>query len=81
VSDSIDSSHFSFYFSLAFYTVVTVLFDTFVVRIFLVPALFSLAPEWNWWPGSLWTTPTSALPQMHTQTDEMDSLVSETDDL
>jgi uncharacterized membrane protein YdfJ with MMPL/SSD domain len=36
---------------LAFYTVATVLFDTFVVRIFLVPALFGLKPEWNWWPG------------------------------
>ena len=37
---------------LAFYTVITVLFDTFVVRIFLVPALFSVKAEWNWWPGS-----------------------------
>ena len=37
---------------LGYYIVSTVLFDTFIVRIFLVPALFSLGSEWNWWPGS-----------------------------
>ncbi len=38
---------------LAFYSVGTVMFDTFVVRIFLVPALFGIKPEWNWWPGNV----------------------------
>lgn len=38
---------------LSFYLVFSVLYDTFVIRIFLVPALFSILPEWTWWPGSL----------------------------
>lgn len=36
---------------LSLYLVSCVLFDTFVVRPLLVPALFSLAAETNWWPG------------------------------
>lgn len=35
---------------LAFYLVFATLFDTFVVRTFLVPALMSLAGELCWWP-------------------------------
>jgi uncharacterized membrane protein YdfJ with MMPL/SSD domain len=57
-----------------------VLFDTFVVRIFLVPALFSVKAEWNWWPGSLFAS-ASTLPQASAQTEELSSLVSDTDDL
>ena len=41
---------------LSFYTVFAVLFDTFIVRCFLVPSLFSILPELNWWPGSLWSS-------------------------
>jgi len=38
---------------LAFYLVFAVLFDTFIVRTTLVPALMSLLYEANWWPGSV----------------------------
>ena len=31
----------------------TALIDTFVVRLFLVPALMFCAVDWNWWPGRL----------------------------
>lgn len=37
---------------LSLYLVSSVLYDTFVVRPLLVPALFSLAAATNWWPGS-----------------------------
>merc|ERR1719254_303167 len=30
--------------------ITSVLFDTFVVRTILVPALMLIAEEWNWWP-------------------------------
>ena len=36
---------------LAVYLVFAVLFDTFVVRPFAVPALMSLLGETNWWPS------------------------------
>ena len=35
---------------LSFYLFVSVLFDTFVVRTLLVPAIMFLLGEWNWWP-------------------------------
>eukprot|EP01060_Flectonema_neradi_P041215 TRINITY_DN970_c0_g1_i1.p1 TRINITY_DN970_c0_g1~~TRINITY_DN970_c0_g1_i1.p1 ORF type:complete len:887 (+),score=139.08 TRINITY_DN970_c0_g1_i1:40-2661(+) len=38
---------------MGFYLVFSVLFDTFVVRSILVPALMSLLGEWNWWPAPL----------------------------
>merc|ERR1712154_569160 len=31
---------------------IAVLFDTFVVRTIMVPAIMNLAGEWNWWPGN-----------------------------
>lgn len=37
---------------LSSFLVFAVLYDTFVVRIVLVPALFSIGAHWNWWPGS-----------------------------
>lgn len=33
--------------------VISVLFDTFVVRTVLVPALMLIAAEWNWWPREM----------------------------
>jgi hypothetical protein len=33
--------------------VTSVLFDTFVVRTVLVPALMLIAEEWNWWPRTM----------------------------
>jgi putative drug exporter of the RND superfamily len=44
---------------LSFYLVFAVLFDTFVVRPLLAPALFSLAADTNWWPGDRWMTRSS----------------------
>eukprot|EP01064_Diplonema_japonicum_P034996 TRINITY_DN7417_c0_g1_i1.p1 TRINITY_DN7417_c0_g1~~TRINITY_DN7417_c0_g1_i1.p1 ORF type:complete len:918 (+),score=137.07 TRINITY_DN7417_c0_g1_i1:84-2756(+) len=38
---------------MGFYLVFSVLFDTFVVRSVLVPALMSLIGKYNWWPGPL----------------------------
>lgn len=38
---------------LAFYLVCAVLFDTFIVRSILVPALMSLLKDWNWFPSKL----------------------------
>lgn len=38
---------------LAFYLVVAVLLDTFIVRTLLVPALVSALGSWNWWPRSV----------------------------
>eukprot|EP00759_Apiculatamorpha_spiralis_P045224 PhF_6_TR42106/c0_g1_i1/m.63571/K06994/K06994; putative drug exporter of the RND superfamily len=35
---------------LGFFMVFSVLFDTFLVRTCLVPALMSLCGRWNWWP-------------------------------
>ena len=32
---------------------VTGIIDTFIVRLFLVPALMFCAVDWNWWPGRL----------------------------
>lgn len=40
---------------LSAFLVLAVLYDTFVVRILLVPALFSIGAQWNWWPGSQFT--------------------------
>eukprot|EP00164_Ancoracysta_twista_P000151 GFYU01000222.1.p1 GENE.GFYU01000222.1~~GFYU01000222.1.p1 ORF type:complete len:843 (+),score=247.73 GFYU01000222.1:254-2782(+) len=37
----------------AFFLVVSVLLDTFIVRTILVPALMSLAGKWNWWPRKI----------------------------
>eukprot|EP00760_Papus_ankaliazontas_P017043 PhM_4_TR17011/c0_g1_i2/m.68989/K06994/K06994; putative drug exporter of the RND superfamily len=36
---------------LGFMMVTAVIFDTFVVRSLLVPAMMSLFGEWNWWPA------------------------------
>jgi len=38
---------------LAFFLVFAVLFDTFIVRTILVPAIMSLLGDWSWWPGSV----------------------------
>ena len=35
-----------------FYLVAAVLFDTFVVRTLVVPALMGFLNDWNWWPGA-----------------------------
>eukprot|EP01059_Diplonema_ambulator_P020472 TRINITY_DN34283_c0_g1_i1.p1 TRINITY_DN34283_c0_g1~~TRINITY_DN34283_c0_g1_i1.p1 ORF type:complete len:887 (+),score=327.11 TRINITY_DN34283_c0_g1_i1:42-2663(+) len=40
---------------MGFYLVFSVLFDTFVVRSVLVPAIMSLLGEYNWWPGPLFS--------------------------
>ena len=37
----------------AFLLVVSVLFDTFVVRTLVVPALFGLTGSYSWWPAPL----------------------------
>ena len=37
----------------AFVVVVAVLFDTFIVRSLLVPALMSVLGEINWWPAEM----------------------------
>ena len=34
----------------AFYLVVAVLIDTFVVRTLMVPAFMGLLGDWSWWP-------------------------------
>ena len=33
--------------------VFAVLFDTFVVRSFLVPTIMDLLGDWNWWPTKM----------------------------
>jgi RND superfamily putative drug exporter len=38
---------------LAFYLVFAVLYDTFVVRILVVPACMHLLGDLNWWPGKM----------------------------
>jgi len=37
---------------IGFILIVAILLDTLVIRIFLAPAILSLAEEINWWPGS-----------------------------
>ncbi|KAH7826341.1 putative MmpL efflux pump [Monocercomonoides exilis] len=44
-------SHMSVLVELGVMLVLTVLYDTFVVRVFFVPALISLLGRANWWPG------------------------------
>lgn len=36
---------------LSFFMVFAVLFDTFIVRSFVVPAMMTVLGEWNWWPS------------------------------
>jgi uncharacterized membrane protein YdfJ with MMPL/SSD domain len=36
---------------LSFYLVSAVLYDTFVVRTFVIPALMGLTGDVSWWPG------------------------------
>ncbi|KNC53625.1 MmpL efflux pump [Thecamonas trahens ATCC 50062] len=48
---------------LAFYLVFSVLFDTFVVRTFLVPSIMSFFGDWNWWPGRLAPITLAPLPR------------------
>jgi uncharacterized membrane protein YdfJ with MMPL/SSD domain len=38
---------------LSSYMVIAVLFDTFVIRTALVPAIMSICGDWNWWPRPL----------------------------
>ena len=38
---------------LSFFLVVAVLFDTFVVRLFLVPAMMGILGKANWWPARM----------------------------
>eukprot|EP01059_Diplonema_ambulator_P003910 TRINITY_DN13601_c0_g1_i1.p1 TRINITY_DN13601_c0_g1~~TRINITY_DN13601_c0_g1_i1.p1 ORF type:complete len:888 (+),score=257.23 TRINITY_DN13601_c0_g1_i1:2-2665(+) len=42
-----------FMHQLSFYMVFAVLFDTFVIRTILVPAMMGLLGEWNWYPFTL----------------------------
>lgn len=39
--------------NLAFYMVVSVLYDTLIVRCLLAPAAMSILGRWNWWPSKL----------------------------
>lgn len=57
---------------LSFYTVMAVLFDTFIVRVCVVPALFSIKPHWNWWPGRSCATleHTSKVPKVRSYEEE-----------
>jgi uncharacterized membrane protein YdfJ with MMPL/SSD domain len=38
---------------LSFFLVVAVLFDTFVVTIFLIPAMMGIVGSNNWWPKEM----------------------------